>query len=86
LPGTAALVVLAWALTRIDTAFAGRAFAADGGIYIAAPLVRLWLVERPRPDHWDLAGAVVCLLGAVVILFGPRGSISYSRLGSNGPT
>jgi hypothetical protein len=29
----------------VDSAFAGRAYAAYGGIYIAASLVWLWLVE-----------------------------------------
>ena len=72
IPGIAALIVFAWALTRIDVDFAGRAFAAYGGIYIAASLLWLWGVEGMRPDRWDLAGAAVCLLGAGIILLGPR--------------
>ena len=32
----------------------------------------LWLVEGARPDRWDVAGAIICLTGAAVILFGPR--------------
>jgi len=71
-PGVASLVLFAWALTRIETAFAGRAFAAYGGVYIAASLAWLWLVEATRPDRWDVAGAAICLGGAAVILFGPR--------------
>lgn len=38
-PGVAALIVFALALTRIDTAFAGRAYAAYGGVYIASSIV-----------------------------------------------
>lgn len=72
LPGSVALVAFAYLLTRIDAAFAGRAFAAYGGIYIAASLGWLWAVEGARPDRWDLIGAVVCLAGAAIILFGPR--------------
>lgn len=34
----------------------------------------LWLVEQRAPDRWDLLGATICLLGAGVILFGPRGA------------
>ncbi len=49
LPGVASLMVFAWALTRIETAFAGRAFAAYGGVYIAASLAWLWVVEDARP-------------------------------------
>lgn len=73
IPGMTSLSLFAWALTRIDAAFAGRAYAAYGGIYIAASLVWMWSVEGNRPDRWDTIGATICLLGAMVILFGPRG-------------
>ena len=72
LPGMAALVVFALALTRIDAAAAGRAYAAYGGIYLLSALVWLWLVEGVRPDRWDVLGAGVCLVGAAIILCGPR--------------
>ncbi|GAB4229544.1 MAG: YnfA family protein [Methyloligellaceae bacterium] len=71
-PGVASLVVFALLLTRIDSAFAGRAYAAYGGVYITASLVWLWLFEGQKPDRWDLVGAGICLVGAVVILLGPR--------------
>jgi len=73
-PGVGCLVAFALLLTRVDTPAAGRAFAAYGGVYIAASLVWLWLVEGQRPDRWDVAGAVVCLAGTGLILFGPRGA------------
>ncbi len=73
LPGVAALVIFAFLLTRIDALFAGRVYAAYGGVYIATSLAWLWAVEGARPDRWDLVGAVICLGGAAVILFGPRG-------------
>jgi small multidrug resistance family-3 protein len=72
LPGMVALALFAYLLSRVDTAFAGRAYAAYGGVYIASSLLWLWLVEGARPDRWDLIGAAVCFLGAAVILFGPR--------------
>jgi len=71
-PGIVSLVVFAILLTRIDAAFAGRAFAAYGGVYIAASLGWLWLIEGARPDRWDVIGALICLGGAALILFGPR--------------
>lgn len=73
MPGMASLALFAWALTRIESDFAGRAYAAYGGIYILASLAWMWAVEGSRPDRWDMAGAGLCLLGAMVILFGPRG-------------
>jgi small multidrug resistance family-3 protein len=72
IPGTLALIAFAYLLTRIDTAFAGRAYAAYGGIYIAASLGWLWLIEDVRPDRWDMIGAAVCVIGAAIILLGPR--------------
>lgn len=74
IPGIAALLSFAFALTRTEPAFAGRTFAAYGGIYIAASLVWLATVEKTRPDVWDLSGAAVCLAGAAVIVLGPRGN------------
>jgi small multidrug resistance family-3 protein len=72
MPGVAALIIFALALTRIDSPSAGRAYAAYGGIYIFASLLWLWVVEKTRPDRWDVGGAAVCLIGAGIILFGPR--------------
>ena len=71
-PGVAALVVFAWLLTLSPANAAGRAYAAYGGIYIAASLLWLTTVERVRPDPWDVIGASVCVLGAAIILFAPR--------------
>lgn len=72
LPGLLALALFAWLLTLIDSAAAGRAFAAYGGVYIVASLGWMWLVEKIPPDRFDLAGAVLCLAGAAVIVAAPR--------------
>ncbi|MEH3147551.1 MAG: YnfA family protein [Methylobacterium frigidaeris] len=71
-PGLVSLVLFAWLLTRVESEAAGRAYAAYGGVYIAASLLWLWAAEGQRPDRWDVAGASVCLLGAGLILLGPR--------------
>ena len=76
LPGIVSLIIFAALLTRIDAAFAGRAFAAYGGVYIMASLAWLWRIEGMQPDHWDLIGGAICLIGAAVIIFGPRGTIA----------
>ncbi len=73
IPGVFALTAFAVALTRIDSASAGRAYAAYSGIYILSSLLWLWGVENTRPDQWDLLGSTVCLVGAGIILLGPRG-------------
>lgn len=71
-PGAISLMAFAWLLTLVDSPAAGRAYAAYGGVYIAASLAWLWAVEGLRPDRWDLGGAALCLAGAAVILLGPR--------------
>ncbi len=73
-PGLVSLVLFAWLLALVDSDAAGRTYAAYGGIYIAASLGWLWLAEGLRPDRWDLLGAAICLAGASLILFAPRGA------------
>lgn len=66
--GVASLAAFAIALTRVESIFAGRAYAAYGGIYIAASLVWLWLAEGQRPSPTDLIGAGIAVAGALVII------------------
>ncbi len=68
LVGVGSLIGFAVALTRADSAFAGRAYAAYGGIYIAASLVWLWLAEGQRPSTTDVVGAAMAIGGALIIV------------------
>lgn len=72
-PGMASLALFAWLLALSPAEHAGRAYAVYGGVYIVASLLWLWAAEGQRPDQWDIVGAVVCLVGAGVILWAPRG-------------
>lgn len=72
-PGVVSLILFAWLLTRVDADAAGRSYAAYGGVYIAASLLWLWLVERQVPTRWDLLGTLVSVAGAAIILVGARG-------------
>lgn len=69
-PGLACLMLFAIVLTRVEAQFAGRAYAAYGGVYIVTSLLWLAAVERTRPELSDLLGATLCLAGAAIILFG----------------
>jgi len=71
-PGVLALVLFAYLLTHVEAVAAGRAYAAYGGVYIAASLLWLWAVEGLGPDRWDLIGSIICLADAGIILFGTR--------------
>lgn len=73
LPAIVSLALFALLLALTGTDSAGRAFAIYGGIYIAASVAFMVGVERVRPDMWDLAGVAICLIGAAVIFFAPRG-------------
>jgi small multidrug resistance family-3 protein len=73
-PGTISLFLFGIVLTRVDTGLAGRAFAGYGGVYIVSSLAWLVLVKRTTPRATDVAGALVCLLGAAIIVYGARWS------------
>jgi small multidrug resistance family-3 protein len=74
LPGVLSLLLFALILTRVEAAYAGRAYAAYGGVYIVASLGWLAWVERSPPQLTDLLGAGLCLAGAALILYGPQWS------------
>jgi small multidrug resistance family-3 protein len=71
-PGVASLCAFAYLLTLVDADHAGRTYAAYGGVYIASAMLWLWIAEGVKPDRWDVAGTATCLVGAAIILLGPR--------------
>ena len=70
--GVLSLILFALCLARVNAAYAGRAFAAYGGIYIAASVAWFRFVEGGRPDRWDVIGAAVSVLGAFIIVYTHR--------------
>jgi small multidrug resistance family-3 protein len=50
----------------------GRILAAYGGIFVAGSLAWGVVVDKFRPDRWDLTGAAICLIGVAVIMYAPR--------------
>lgn len=51
----------------------GRILAAYGGVFVAGSLAWGMVVDGFRPDRYDLAGALICLLGVTVIMYARRG-------------
>lgn len=51
----------------------GRVYAAYGGVFIALALAWGVVVDRFRPDRWDLLGATICVLGVLVMVVPTRG-------------
>jgi small multidrug resistance family-3 protein len=50
----------------------GRILAAYGGVFVAGSLVWGVVVDKFRPDRWDIIGAAICVLGVLVIMYAPR--------------
>ena len=58
IPALLSLTLFALLLTKVEATYAGRAYAAYGGIYIIASIGWLGLVERIRPT-WKAKSAVL---------------------------
>lgn len=69
-----ALVLILYGIipTLQPTANFGRVYAAYGGIFIVLSVLWGWSVEKKVPDVYDWVGLLVCLVGAGIIMWGPR--------------
>lgn len=70
--GIAALGAYGFVATLQDEASFGRILAAYGGIFVAGSLAWGMVADGFRPDRFDVAGAVICLVGVTVIMYAPR--------------
>lgn len=50
----------------------GRILAAYGGVFVAGSLAWGVIVDKFRPDRYDLIGAAICLVGVGIIKYAPR--------------
>ena len=71
----AALLMLYGVIPTLQAAHFGRVYAAYGGMFIVLALLWGWGADGTRPDAFDLAGAVICLIGMAVIMYAPRSAI-----------
>ncbi|SCB99781.1 small multidrug resistance family-3 protein [Pseudarthrobacter enclensis] len=70
--GVIALGAYGFVATLQPDAHFGRILAAYGGVFVAGSLAWGMIFDGFRPDRWDMAGSVICLLGVAVIMFAPR--------------
>ena len=70
--GIVALGLYGFVATLQPDANFGRILAAYGGVFVAGSLAWGMLVDKFRPDRWDIVGALVCLIGVAVIMYAPR--------------
>ncbi|ACV63335.1 protein of unknown function UPF0060 [Desulfofarcimen acetoxidans DSM 771] len=50
----------------------GRVYVAYGGIFIVLSLLWGWGIDKKRPDRYDWIGAMIALIGAIIIIWMPR--------------
>jgi small multidrug resistance family-3 protein len=70
--GVLALGAYGFVATLQPDANFGRILAAYGGVFVAGSLLWGMAVDGFRPDRYDVAGALLCLVGVAVIMYAPR--------------
>jgi small multidrug resistance family-3 protein len=70
--GVVALGIYGFVATLQPDANFGRILAAYGGVFVAGSLAWAMAIDGFRPDRFDVVGAAICLVGVVVIMYGPR--------------
>ncbi|TLX85766.1 MAG: YnfA family protein [Thaumarchaeota archaeon] len=50
----------------------GRVYAAYGGFFIISSILWGTMVDKKRPDKFEIIGSMVAVLGAAIIFYGPR--------------
>ncbi len=70
--GVIALGIYGFVATLQPDANFGRILAAYGGVFVAGSLAWGKVVDGFQPDRYDIAGALICLVGVAVIMYAPR--------------
>jgi len=50
----------------------GRVYAAYGGFFIISSILWGMMIDKKKPDRYEIIGAMVAVLGAAIIFYGPR--------------
>ncbi|NYI81161.1 YnfA family protein [Nocardioides panzhihuensis] len=72
--GVIALGIYGFVATLQPDAHFGRILAAYGGVFVAGSLAWGMALDGFKPDRYDVAGALICLVGVAVIMYSPRAS------------
>jgi len=68
----AVILIIYGIIPTLQPAHFGRVYAAYGGMFIVLSLLWGWGVDGARPDRYDAIGALLCLIGMIVIMYAPR--------------
>lgn len=50
----------------------GRVYAAYGGIFVIVAIVWGLMIDKKRPDRYEIIGGIIVLFGATTIFYTPR--------------
>jgi small multidrug resistance family-3 protein len=50
----------------------GRVYAAYGGIFIVSAIIWGRIIDKKKPDRYEIIGSIVAVIGAIVIFYAPR--------------
>lgn len=67
------ILVLYGVVATLQPANFGRVYATYGGIFIVMSLLWSWKVDGHLPDRYDVLGALIALMGVLIIFYAPRG-------------
>lgn len=70
--GVIALGLYGFVATLQPDAHFGRILAAYGGVFVVGSLLWGMVADGFRPDRFDVAGALLCLVGVAIIMYAPR--------------
>ena len=61
-----------WDNPDIQPAEFGRVYAAYGGIFIVSAIIWGRIVDKKKPDGYEILGSIVAVVGALIIFYAPR--------------
>ena len=59
-------------IPTLQPAAFGRVYAAYGGIFIGSVIIWGRIVDKKKPDRYEIIGSKVAVIGAAVIFYAPR--------------
>jgi small multidrug resistance family-3 protein len=59
-------------IPTLQPAHFGRVYATYGGIFIVSSIIWGLIIDKKKPDRFEIIGAVIALLGAAMMMYAPR--------------
>lgn len=59
-------------IPTLHPAHFGRVYAAYGGIFIISSIIWGRIIDKKKPDRYEIIGSVVAVIGAAIIFYAPR--------------